>query len=348
MTVELYIYDRISGLIDILEAATSIRWRRRYFEPGEVEIHVPASRENVTLLAEGRIIRRKDRIEAAIIEGVNVEGDDLGITGRMLSSLLGRAILSRRYMLKGTTERAMLSLIPEGTRVVPELTAAEESGVGGPDVEMQATYKNLLTVEERLSRASGLGFRVRFEPGVMAFEVYSGTDRSVLQKDRPTVTFSDEFGNLADPKYTKTSVDYKNRAYVAGEGEGADRIVVLVDLSEGEEIRELYVDARDIQKDEDMSDEDYRAMLYQRGLEKLAECRRVESFESTGVDIGNFAYMVDWDLGDIVTVYHARLGIIMHERVTEVEEVYEGGIFTFTPVFGSALPETLDLGDDTE
>ena len=346
--MELYIYDRAAGLMGVLEAATSIRWRRRYFEPGEVEIHVPATRENIELMTEGRIIRRTDRVEAAVIEGITVDGDDLGVTGRMLSSLLARAILSKRYKLKGTAEQAMLALIPEGTRVMPELTAAEEAGLGGGDVEMQATWKNLLTVEERLAKASGLGFRVRYEPGVMTFEVYAGTDHSVLQKERPVVIFSDEFGNLADPKYTSTSTGYKNKAYVAGEGEGTDRTVVVVDLSAGEEIRELYVDARDIQRGDGVSDEDYRAMLYQRGLEKLAECQRVESFEGTGESIENFAYMTDWDLGDIVTVHHAALGLIMHERVTAVEEVYEGGIFTFTPVFGSALPETLDLGDDTE
>ena len=346
--MELYIYDRAAGQLGVLEAATSIRWRRRYFEPGEVEIHVPATRENIELLAEGRIIRRTDRVEAAIIEGIAVDGDDLGITGRMLSSMLERAILSKRYALKGTAEQAMLAMIPEGARVVPELAAAGETGIGGGDVEMQATYKNLLIVEERLAKASGLGFRIRYEPGVMTFEVYAGTDHSVLQQERPVVIFSDEFGNLADPKYTRFSTGYKNRAYVAGEGEGAGRTVVVVDLSAGEEARELYVDARDIQRDEDVTDEDYRAMLYQRGLEKLAGYQRVEGFEGTGESIENFAYLVDWDLGDIVTVYHAGLGLIMHERVTEVEEVYESGIFTFMPVFGSALPETLDLGDDTE
>ena len=346
--MELYIYDRAAGLSGVLEAATSIRWRRRYFEPGEVEIHVPATRENIELLAEGRVIRRTDRKESAIIEGIKVDGDDLGITGRMLSSLLERAILSKRYTLRGTAEQAMLALIPEGTRVVPELAAAEESGAGGGTVELQATYKNLLTVEERLSRASGLGFRVRYKPGVMTFEVYAGNDHSVLQKERPVVIFSDEFGNLADPKYTRTSTGYKNKAYVAGEGEGTDRVVVVVDLSAGEEVRELYVDARDIQRDEGTSEEDYRAMLYQRGLEKLAGYQKTESFEGTGENIENFAYLADWDLGDIVTVYHADLGLIMHERVTEVEEVYEDGNFTFMPVFGSALPETLDLGDDTE
>ena len=340
-------YDREDGLVDVLEQTTSIRWRRKYFEPGEIEIHVPATKEYRELLSEGRILRRTDRDESAIIEQVEISDDDLAVTGRMLSSLLERAILSQRYTLHLTPERAMLALIPEGTRVVPELEAAQAAGVGSTEpIDMQATYQNLLKVEEKLGHASGLGFRVLFEPGTMIFQVYSGTDRTVSQKVRPFVLFSDEFGNLTAPRYTKTSKNYRNRAYVAGAGEGDDRVVVVVDLSDGEEIRELYVDARDIQREEGTTDEDYQALLYQRGLEQLAGCQRVESFEGDGEDVPNFQYRVDWDLGDIVSVQYTRLGITMHERITEVEEVYESGVFTFTPTFGSPLPETLDLGDD--
>lgn len=347
--MELYVYDRTAGLVDVLEQTTSVRWRRRYFEPGEVEVHVPATRTNRELLAEGRILRRTDRDEAAIIEQIDISEDDLAVSGRMLSSLLERAILSTCYTLHLPPEQAMLALIPEGTRVVPELTAAQAAGVGSQDsIEMQATYKNLLTVEERLARASNLGFRVLFEPGVMTFQVYEGVDRTVQQNQRPFVLFSDEFGNLTAPRYTKTSKNYRNRAYVAGAGEGAEREVVLVDLSAGEEVRELYVDARDIQREEGTTDEEYQALLEQRGLEQLAACVKVESFEGDGEDVENFQYRVDWDLGDLVSVQYTRLGITMHERITEVEEVYENGIFTFTPTFGSPLPETLDLGDDTE
>ena len=116
-------YDRTDGLVDVLERTTSVRWRRKYFEPGEVEIHVPATLENRELLAEGRIIRRTDREESAIIEEIDIDEDDLAVTGRMLSSLLERAILSQRYTLHMPPEQAMLALIPEGTRVVPELSA---------------------------------------------------------------------------------------------------------------------------------------------------------------------------------------------------------------------------------
>lgn len=347
--MELYVYDRIDGLVDVLERTTSVRWRRKYFEPGEVEVHVPATRENRELLAEGRILRRIDRDESAIIEQIEIDGDDLAVSGRMLSSMLERAILSKRYTLHLPPEQAMLALIPEGARVVPELTAAQVSGAGSSEkIEIQATYKNLLTVEERLARASNLGFRVLFEPGSLTFQVYEGVDRTVLQSQRPFVLFSDEFGNLTAPKYTKTSKNYRNRAYVAGEGEGDDRIVVVVDLSQNEEVRELYVDARDIQREEGTTDEEYRALLYQRGLEQMAGCERIESFEADGENVENFLYRVDWDLGDLVSVQYTRLGITMHERITEVEEIYEKGVFTFTPTFGSPLPETLDLGDDTE
>lgn len=347
--MDLYIYDRTTGLRGIADATTSVRWRRKYQEPGEIEIHMPATVENIELMAEGRLIRRTDQADVAIIEGVEIDEQDLTITGHMLSNILARAILSKRYILNDTAEKDMLAMIPEGTRVVPELVAAAAAGVGSSDkVEMQATYKNLLTAEERLAKASGLGFRVLYEPGVMTFEVFEGVDRSVRQDTRPVVIFSDEFGNLAAPKYTKTSIDYKNKAYVAGEGEGTARTVVIIDLSAGEEVRELFVDAKDITKDEGTTDTEYTAMLRQRGLEKLAECPRVENFEGDGENVENFEYMIDWDLGDIVTVQYTRLGITMHERVTEVEEVYERGVATFTPVFGSPLPEKLNLGDDTE
>lgn len=135
---------------------------------------------------------------------------------------------------------------------------------------------------------------------------------------------------------------------MAGQGEGDDRVVVVVDLTDGEEARELYVDAKDIQQEEGVTAEEYEALLRQRGMEKLAECPKVENFEGDGENVGNFEYLKDWDLGDIVTVQYAQLGITMHERVTEVEEVYERGVATFTPTFGSPVPETLNLGDDTE
>ena len=158
------------------------------------------------------------------------------------------------------------------------------------------------------------------------------------------VIFSYSFENISIHASRGGSDGYCNYAIVGGEGEGANRVIVEVDQTNGEDRRELWVDAKDLQKG-DLSDADYRAQLIQRGTEKLAEAARVENFSAAAVDTANFAYLTDWDLGDIVSF--EKWGLRLDQRITEVEEVDEGGVFTVTPVCGNPLPETLDLGSDT-
>ena len=56
-------------------------------------------------------------------------------------------------------------------------------------------------------------------------------------------------------------------------------------------------------------------------------------------------YKTAWDLGDIVTVRMTRWNKTASARVTEVEEIYEGGTAEIIPVLGSPLPEKLMIGD---
>lgn len=350
--MDLYIYNPDIELQGVIDGYSSLRWRRRFFEPGEIELHCPATAENLVLLRPENIIHRLDRQEAAIIEGVTVEGTDNGdeitATGRMGSSMLDRRIITPTINFTGTVEDAMRKVVSDNAitaRPLPHLVLGDTAGLT-PTCTFQVTYKTVLSVCEALAKAAPLGFRVRLDvPGKQwIFECYGGTDRSVTQHDRPYVLFSDEFRNITGPEYTRNSTGYCNYAIVGGEGEGTDRVIVEVDRTNGEPRRELWVDAKDLQKG-DLSDADYRAQLIQRGTEKLAEAARVENFSAAAVDTANFAYLTDWDLGDIVSF--EKWGIRIDQRITEVEEVDEGGVFTVTPVCGNPLPETLDLGSDT-
>lgn len=230
-------------------------------------------------------------------------------------------------------------------RPLPHLMLGTRRGFT-PTCSFQATGKGVLAVCTALARSATLGFRCRLDvPGKRwVFEVYDGVDHSVTQHDRPYVLFSDEFRNIVNPKYELNTTGYANYAYVAGQGEGSARVIVTVDQTGGEPRRELWVDARDLQQADGQTDADYRAQLIQRGTEKLAEAARVENFSAAAVDTANFAYLTDWDLGDIVSF--EKWGIRIDQRITEVEEVDEGGVMTITPVCGNPLPETLDLGDD--
>lgn len=353
--MDLYIYNPKIGGLGVVDTFSSFRWRRKFFEPGEFELHCPATAENVALLSEDNIIHRLDRQEAAIIEGVTVEGTDNGdeitATGRMGSSMLDRRIITPTINFSGTVEAAMRKIVSDNAitaRPLPHLAPGSAAGLT-PTCTFQAAGKNVLTTCTALARSAPLGFRCRLDvPGKRwIFECYDGVDRSVTQHDRPYVLFSGEYENIDGPKYETNTTGYANYAYVAGQGEGSARVIVTVDQTGGDARRELWVDARDLKQDTEHSEtlDAYKARLQQRGMEKLAEVARSESFAATAVDTANFAYLTDWNLGDIVSF--EKWGLRLDQRVTEVEEIYENGVKTVTPVCGNPLPEALDLGSDS-
>jgi len=175
--------------------------------------------------------------------------------------------------------------------------------------------------------------------------VWKGKDRTDDQTENSWAIFSDSFYNVKNAVYDRDESEYKNFAYVAGEGEGSARVIVEVDLrsSADEERRELYVDARDLQStyQDDAGNEhtytadQYRALLRQRGLEKLAEYQKIETVNSDVDPNANLTYGVDFDLGDLCTYRYADVGIETTKRITEIQEVYEGSKQTLSVVFGN-------------
>ena len=115
--------------------------------------------------------------------------------------------------------------------------------------------------------------------------------------------------------------------YVAGQGEGEDRTVqeVFKTNDTGLSRRELFIDARDIDKADNLSD---------RGKAKLSECDYITSNESIIIN-SNFIYEKDWDLGDIVILKNS-LGE-SSQRISEVTEIYEG-YRKIEIVLGSVIP----------
>jgi hypothetical protein len=349
--MDLNIYNPQIELLGVIDAYSSFRWRRRFYEPGEFELHCDVTTDNLAMLAEGNIVHLVDRAEAGVIEGITVsgtdDGDEITVTGRFLSSKLADRVITPTVNFSGAVNIAMRKIVSDNAiaaRPIDRLILGTLNNFT-PITRFQTTGKNVLSTLTALARSSNIGFRVRLDvPGkALVFETYQGIDRTVKQTVRPYVLFSDDFANITDPKYTCNSQGYKNFAYVAGEGEGAARITIMVDQTQGTPRRELWVDARDLQKGE-LSDADYQAQLRQRGIDKLAESARMESFEAAAVNTANFEYLIDWDLGD--TVSFEKWGILLNQRITEVEEIYENGIETITPVCGTPLPETLNLGSD--
>lgn len=126
------------------------------------------------------------------------------------------------------------------------------------------------------------GFRIvlagKNDQKKLRFEVYRPTAD-------PNNRYSSRWGTLRDASWAFGDSDYCNVAVVQGAGEGTARATVTVGLTDaaGAERREMYVDARDLQPDEESGETTastaYLERLMARGLNKLLEQTRTGSIE---------------------------------------------------------------------
>lgn len=296
------------------------------------------------MLKEGNIVGKKGSAEAGIIEDIEKEESDIKneitVKGRFLSSYMDRRLIKKTVNFSGYIEVAMRQLY-SGCIPIPLVELGSLNGFT-ERVEFQVTMKNLLAYENKLSRAGAIGFRYRpdFVNHKIIFETYQGKNRTLSQHENNRVIFSEDYNNLNNAIYKYNSQNLKTFAIVGGQGEGDARTYYELGGGEGYDLREVFVDAKDLNP-EGMTAAQYKAALLQRAQETLNESIVSESLECETEAAINFTYKEDYDLGDIVTVRKKKWNLYMNQRITELSEVYEYGGMTVVPTFGDPLPEKI-------
>lgn len=327
---------------------SSLIWTRRFYEPGECELHAPLTDVNLSLLLPGNIIAKRGSLEAAVIEDIEidegVDGNKIIAKGRFLSSYMERRLIKSTINFSGKTEAAMRKILSEATPI-PLVGLGNLNGFTDV-VRFQATMKNLMAYETKLSKDSNIGYRFRpdFKSHRILFETYKGKDRTVGQSKELQVIFSEKYNNLNNVTYRYNEQGLRTMAIVGGQGEGAERIYYTLGGGTGLGLREIFVDAKDVSM-EGLTEEEYKESLLQRAREKLNESIVSESLECETEPEVNFKYKEDYDLGDIVTIKKKRWGIFMNRRITEVKEIYENGGLCIVPTLGDPLPEKIDWSE---
>ena len=355
--MDIYVFDRDLNYIDNIDMFTSLIWIRRYYTAGKFELHCPVTEHNIKTLVRNNIVSIQGSEEVGIVEYRNLSIDEEGreilkVMGRFFTSVLDRRILytTEQYTNK-QVEVIMRNMVnnncinTDAKRKLPIILGSLNNF---PErIDYQKSYGNLLEELSILSQTTGIGFFIRtdLEQKKHYFETYKGIDRSIAQSENLHVVFSRDYDNLYNQEYTDDVNNLRTTALVAGEGEGADReIVVVNDNYSGLDRYELYVDARDLQREVDdiiLSDEEYRNLLTQRGLEKLSEYKDIQTFEGSIVT-NNYKYKEDFDLGDIVTIIDRKWNVVVNTRITEITEIYENGRIEIIPTLGNSIPTILD------
>lgn len=250
--------------------------------------------------------------------------------------------------------------------------------INKPHITYQKTGDTVLTSVQNISTANNLGFEIYFNPrnvNPFKFVMLEGKDRTIGNKDgNKPVVFSRDFENIISGSYEYNDDSFRNIALVAGEttdgsnNENAARTFLVVDQIGSENVssfyrKELYIDARDLQseyseeattKDDEgnditetvqkkMTEQEYNAILSNRGFEKMGETLVEESYESQIRTDARTIYQFgkDYTYGDYVTVIDKSLGIMLNVQITEMQIVYDANGYDYIPTFGNSVPTIL-------
>lgn len=357
--MQLTVLDEDFNTIQPISVFRTLIWKRRYTKLGAFELHV--SPDLLPLLKQGEYLYRNDAEELGVIKEVYYKQSDTGsleayAKGNFAERLLEDRVIEKTTILNGKTEEVMRSLVdlyainPEDSdRKIEHLRLGKENDLG-TKINSQITGGSLSEELYTLGNAENISHRVKYNylTNDLEFEVWKGKDRRQSQTENSWATFSDAYDNVRGVTYKMNSDSYKNIAYVAGEEkEDGTRMIVEVDIrtSPEEKRRELYVDARDLQSkgedEETMDEEEYKLALQQRGLEKLAEYKMVETAESDVDPSANLVYKKDFDLGDCCEYINQKIGIAIDQIITEIVETYEGGCVKIEITLGNEGASTV-------
>lgn len=321
--INIYIYDINLNLAILISSFISLVWREGYNTEGifQLELFLDDDIRNSISLEYYCGITGHDTL--MVIKAIEIEDNRMIINGYPSTHVFSDRV-STTVIKNQNAEDAIRQLFSE-MEPYPCFSL-------GDLAELEETFSattsdgTLLEYFEKIAQTCDIGFRNVYDKTnkQLLLEVYKGEEKA-------NEKYSTFFGNISDIVYSLTSNEYKNVAVVAGAGSGDDRVTVYVGDTDatGADRREMYVDARNVQPEEDETEEEYEERLIEYGEDKLLEQVSVESIE---FEIDDTA-----ELGDEVYCYIPEIGINVKIRVAEIEELYQNHMLKKTATLGTPV-----------
>lgn len=323
--MNLDIYDCNMNRVLILENRyKSCYWSEGYNAAGFLILELDAIDYYVQSIKEDYYVGRRDRKTLMVIKAIQIQSDKIIISGKQGTAVLEDVAFIGSIKSGGYVDKEIEKAYNESNKIESVSVVSCNLGV---KYNHQISNKTMLELSQTMCQSTDVGIRMVLEGDVAQVEFYK-------PRPNPNLIFSENFGNVSLDRLARSVEQFKNYAIVLGEGNSENRVRVDVDLTNGERRREIVVDARDIQKDEDETEEDYSSRLYSRGYEKLIQNNRDVSYRFTPntADFGK-----KYDLGDVISVYLPRYSINNKFRITGFEQKGQRNKITTTIQVGLFL-----------
>jgi len=184
----------------------------------------------------------------------------------------------------------------------------------GSTITDQTRYENLMEEIQRVISAELMGLKVAVNIATSKFDidVYEGNDLTYGETD--AVVLGLDRGNLSSMTTYNSNINYKNFAYVGGDGEGAKRTIGESGTATSIDRKEIFFDAREVS---DLTE------LSLRGEQALSELPEEISLEARLLEESTSVYGVDFEVGDLITIVNNNTSFTEDKRVIKVTQARE-------------------------
>lgn len=249
-------------------------------------------------------IGRTDRKTVMVIKTVQVVDGRIVATGKQATRILDDVAFIGTISENSVIDTAIQNAYNKSNKF-PNLIYST-SGLTDRYPE-QISNKSFLELCETMCQSKDIGLRIIRQNDVLKIELYKPAAKE-------NVKLSENLGNVKIESIILATENYKNYAIVLGEGEDDARTKVNVDMTNGDVQRELVVDARDIQLEENETTSSYMNRLKARGVEKLLE--QGKTWDCSCIPLAN-EFPHKFDLGDIITVALPEFDFKFKTRITK-------------------------------
>ncbi|HAI26588.1 MAG TPA: hypothetical protein DCM20_03240 [Lactococcus lactis] len=361
-----------AGILDVFESLT-VNWRYYTYSQFSLKILLEDV-QKIIFNNSDEIQRRKDILFSLFISDniLNINDvyfyidrvvcDDstkgeVVISGKSLRAKSLKRIVYRIYHQTKKPEQIIYDHLnnevvnpSQASRKIQYLSIETPASLSTTNVDYQNSYGVVSDEVDNLCSTYDIGIRetaTNLQSPHNKLEIIKGRDLSDV------VEFNVDFDNLLSESYESSNFDEATMAWVFGEGEGTARMnVKLNDNLAGLERDEIYVDARDIQKqtqdgngkDITLTDAQYKAALTSRGVEKLSE--QVEVLTLNGdIDLESdlFVYGKDYQLGDRVRFTSKLFNLTKTSVLAGIDETWDNTGHHMSPLWDKESPTVFDI-----
>lgn len=361
-----------AGILDVFESLT-VNWRYYTYSQFSLKILLEDVQKIIFNNSE-EIQRRKDILFSLFISDniLNINDvyfyidrvvcDDstkgeVVISGKSLRAKSLKRIVYRIYHQTKKPEQIIYDHLnnevvnpSQASRKIQYLSITSPGTLSTSTVDYQNSYGVVCDEVDALCSTYDIGIRetaTNLQNPHNKLEIVKGEDLSDV------VEFNVDFDNLLSESYESSNFDEATMAWVFGEGDGSARLnVKLNDNLAGLEREEIYVDARDIQKqtqdgsgkDITLTDSQYKAALTSRGIAKLAEQEEVLTLNGD-IDLESdlFVYGKDYELGDRVRFTSKLFNLTKTSVLAGIDETWDNTGHHMSPLWDKESPTVFDI-----